>query len=188
MGLLREVENMIYTTQCASPLGVLLLAERDGALTGLWMEGQKYFPALTQEQARPCPDSPVLRAAGKWLDAYFAGERPEISALPLSPEGSDFRRRVWEKLCAIPYGQVKTYGQIARELERERGMWSACARAVGGAVGRNPVSIIIPCHRVVGSNGSLTGYAGGVERKLWLLRREGADLSGLRVPEEGTAL
>lgn len=179
---------MIYTTQCASPLGVLLLAERDGALTGLWMEGQKYFPALPHGQTRPCPDSTVLRAAAEWLDAYFAGERPEISALPLSPEGSGFRRRVWEKLCAIPYGQVRTYGQIARELEREQVIKSACARAVGGAVGRNPVSIIIPCHRVVGSDGSLTGYAGGVERKLRLLRLEGADLSSLRVPEKGTAL
>lgn len=174
---------MIYTTQCASPLGTVLLAERDGALTGLWMEGQKYFPKLPEGETRRCSDSPVLRAAEKWLDAYFAGERPEISALPLSPEGSGFRRRVWEKLCAIPYGQVRTYGQIARELEREQEMENACARAVGGAVGRNPVSIIIPCHRVVGANGSLTGYAGGVERKLWLLRREGADMSGLRVPE-----
>lgn len=168
---------MIYTAQYASPLGALLLAERDGALTGLWMEEQKYFPTLPEGETRPWPDSPVLRAAEKWLDAYFAGERPEISELPLSPEGSRFRRRVWEKLCGIPYGEVRTYGQIARELEREQAMESACARAVGCAVGRNPVSIIIPCHRVVGANGSLTGYAGGVERKLWLLRLEGADVT-----------
>lgn len=168
---------MVYTRLCSSPLGSLLLAERDGALTGLWMEGQKYFPSLSEQETRPCSNSPVLRAAEKWLTAYFAGEKPEISALPLSPEGSVFRRKVWERLCAIPYGQVRTYGEIARELAEESGTERSRARAVGGAVGHNPISIIIPCHRVVGADGTLTGYAGGVHRKLWLLRHEESDFA-----------
>lgn len=166
---------MIYTMRCASPLGGLLLAARDGALIGLWLDGQKYFPDFSRVEVCESRQEPALLAAHRWLEAYFAGERPDISALPLSPESSDFRRRVWEKLRAIPYGQVRTYSEIARELARDRGTDSACARAVGGAVGHNPISIIVPCHRVVGANGSLTGYAGGVERKRWLLRHEGAD-------------
>lgn len=179
---------MLYTMLCASPLGELLLAERDGALAGLWMTGQKYYPDLTGEETRESGRESVLLRARSWLDAYFAGERPEPDALPLSPEGSEFRRRVWERLCAIPYGAVISYGEIARELARERGLEAFSAQAVGGAVGHNPISVIIPCHRVVGANGSLTGYAGGVERKLWLLRHEGADLTGLSVPKRGTAL
>ncbi|MCM1237721.1 MAG: methylated-DNA--[protein]-cysteine S-methyltransferase, partial [Ruminococcus flavefaciens] len=109
-------------------------------------------------------------------------------ALALAPEGSGFRRRVWRRLCDVPYGEVVSYGEIARELARERGIESFSAQAVGGAVGHNPISIIIPCHRVVGTDGNLTGYAGGVERKLWLLRHEGVDVSGLVVPQKGTAL
>lgn len=179
---------MIYMTRYSSPLGELLLAERDGALVGLWLRGQKYFPDLRQEETGQCDSRTVLSEAKLWLDAYFKGGRPEISLLPLAPEGSEFRRRVWKRLCAIPYGETVSYGEIARDLARERGTETFSAQAVGGAVGHNPVSIIIPCHRVVGSNGSLTGYAGGVERKLWLLRHEGADTSGLYVPEKGTAL
>ncbi len=131
---------------------------------------------------------PVLLDARRWLEAYFAGEKPEISALTLAPEGSEFRRRVWRRLCEVPYGGTVSYGELARELARERGLESFSAQAVGGAVGHNPISIIIPCHRVVGAGGNLTGYAGGVERKLWLLRHEGTDVPGLKMPGKGTAL
>ena len=179
---------MIYTTRCASPLGELLLAERDGALIGLWMLGQKYFPVFMGEEVCESAGRPALSAARRWLDAYFAGERPEISPLTLGPEGSEFRRRVWKRLCEIPYGETVSYGEIARALACERGAESFSAQAVGGAVGHNPISIIIPCHRVVGADGSLTGYAGGVERKLWLLRHEGADMARLFIPKKGTAL
>lgn len=179
---------MIYTANLSSPLGELLLAERGGALIGLWMYGQKYFPAPFREEARENADRPVLNAARLWLEAYFAGERPEISSLPLAPEGSGFRRSVWKRLCEIPFGETRSYGGIAREIALERGQESFSPQAVGGAVGHNPISIIIPCHRVVGANGSLTGYAGGVERKLWLLRHEGVDVDRLFAPKKGTAL
>lgn len=188
MGHVRGAERMTYTLRCDSPLGELLLAARGGALVGLWLEGQKYYPELPAAEVRSGAREPVLLDAKRWLEAYFAGERPEISALALKPEGSEFRRRVWRRLCAIPYGEVVSYGEIARELARERGLESFSAQAAGGAVGHNPISIIIPCHRVVGSGGSLTGYAGGVERKLWLLRHEGANTLQLIVPKKGTAL
>ena len=148
-----------------SPIGRVLLREEDGALTGLWLEGQKYCPVEFPGDAH-WGDTPLLERAKDWLDQYFAGRRPSVSELPLNPRGTDFRCRVWRQLSRIPYGQTVTYGELARAL----GMGSP--RAVGNAVGRNPISIIIPCHRVLGSGGSLTGYAGGVERKKWLLDHE----------------
>ncbi len=131
---------------------------------------------------------PVFAQVKEWLDRYFAGEQPPIFALPLAPIGTDFRHRVWRKLITIPYGQTRTYGQLAQELADEDGNDKMSAQAVGGAVGHNPISIIIPCHRVVGADGSLTGYAGGVEKKVFLLEHEGVDMSGLTVPKKGTAL
>lgn len=152
-----------------SPVGRLTLAEDAGALAGLWLEGQRNFPAGLE----PCREpTPTLALAEDWLRRYFAGEKPEISQLPLKPAGSEFSRQVWEILCRIPYGSTVTYGAIAGELAQKRGLARMSARAVGGAVGRNPISIIIPCHRVVGSDGALTGYAGGLERKKWLLEWE----------------
>lgn len=133
-------------------------------------------------------DQPVLRIAKAWLDRYFAGEKPEISALPLCPAGSAFRQAVWQMLCEIPYGEVVTYGDIAQKMAARLGRKTMSSQAVGGAVGHNPISIIIPCHRVVGANGSLTGYAGGVDQKRKLLALEGADLSRLFAPAKGTAL
>lgn len=121
-----------------------------------------------------------------WLEAYFADDPQPVSDVPLAPRGSEFQQAVWKRLIAIPHGELTTYGAIASELKRERG--KASALAVGGAVGHNPISIIIPCHRVVGSDGSLTGYAGGIERKLWLLEHEGVDTGELYVPKRGTAL
>lgn len=147
-----------------SPLGKLTLAEENGALTGLWIEGQKYFPELGDVRWE---QTPVLTLAGDWLDRYFAGERPQSGLLPLNPRGTAFQRQVWKRLLDIPYGKTTTYAAIAGEIAAPRGRMSA--QAVGNAVGRNPISIVIPCHRVLGSQGQLTGYAGGLERKQWLL-------------------
>lgn len=162
---------MVYRSTCPSPLGLLTLASDGDALTGLWVEGQKYFglfpePPLTEDAL------PVFREARRWLEAYFAGERPDPRALPLAPQGSPFRHRVWQLLLDIPYGETAAYGELAARL-------GSSPRAVGGAVGHNPISLIIPCHRVLGAGGALTGYAGGLERKLWLLRHEGAVTGGI---------
>lgn len=168
-----------------SPIGAMTLAEENGALVGAWFEHQKYYPeALTAEYG----ETEIICQAESWLDAYFAGKCPDIGLLPLAPKGSDFRRQVWQLLCAIPYGETTTYAALAAQLAKARNIPRMSAQAVGGAVGHNPISIIIPCHRVVGADGSLTGYAGGVGNKLRLLRLEGADVSRLRVPTRGTAL
>ncbi len=174
-----------FITCRPSPVGRLTLCAEDCALTGLWIEGQDHFMQPAENDVVEAPDQPVLVAAGKWLDAYFAGRRPSIADLPLAPAGSDFRRRVWQLLCAIPYGTWTTYGHLARELAVQTGKKQMAAQAVGGAVGHNPLSIIIPCHRVLGSDGNLTGYAGGLHIKKWLLEHEGADLSGCFMPKDG---
>lgn len=179
---------MYYTMGYDSPIGRLLLAERDGALTGLWMEGQKYYCDSLQGERLEKADTEVLHQAGVWLDRYFKGEKPSAGELPLAPEGSAFRREVWKLLCEIPYGEVTTYGEISKKIAAARGLSNMSAQAVGGAVGHNPISIIIPCHRVVGTNGSLTGYAGGLEKKIKLLTLEGVDMDKLSVPARGTAL
>ena len=157
----------------SSPLGPLLLASDGDALTGLWLDGQKYYAAGLAEDASEDPSLPVLRAAADWLDAYFAGQRPDPRALPLDPRGSAFQKLVWELLKDIPFGETTTYGVLAAKAENQLGRRTS-ARAVGTAVGHNPISIIVPCHRVLGASGSLTGYAGGLKKKAWLLRHEGA--------------
>ena len=167
-----------------SPVGMLTLSSDGTALTGLWLEGQKYFGAGLPDAVKET-DLPVFEQASAWLDAYFA-KAPLPALPPLAPQGSPFRQAVWRLLLEIPYGTVTTYGALARTL-RDRGI-SAAAQAVGGAVGHNPISILIPCHRVVGSDGSLTGYAGGVANKQFLLELEGVDMTGLYVPTRGTAL
>lgn len=154
-----------------SPLGRMTMASTDGtALTGLWFDGQKYFPTERLREAHEA-ELPLFRQTREWLDEYFAGGIPDFTP-PLSFGGSSFRTAVWEFLLRIPYGSTVTYGQIAAELAAKRGVLVS-ARAVGGAVGRNAVSVIVPCHRVLGSGGSLTGYAGGLARKRALLRLEG---------------
>lgn len=163
----------MYYTRYESPLGTLTIAGDGDGLRGLWMEGQKYFGFGLGETWENRDDLPVFGQARAWLDAYFSGQRPEPAALPLNPAGSAFRRAVWDILLAIPYGGTLSYLDIARRIAQASGRPSS-ARAVGGAVGHNPLSLIIPCHRVVGADGSLTGYAGGLERKRWLLRHEGA--------------
>lgn len=179
---------MIDVMQYDSPIGKLFLAEKGGALIGLWMEGQKYFMGSLKAETKECDGSPVLNQAKKWLDRYFHKEMPLISELPLSPGGSDFRREVWNILCDIPYGQVTTYGEISRKIAARRGLSRMSAQAVGGAVGHNPISIIIPCHRVVGTNGSLTGYAGGIAKKIHLLTLENVQMDSLSIPAKGIAL
>lgn len=179
---------MLYSTHYSSPLGLIMLASDGDNLVGLWLEGQKYFAGTVAEEIAEQPDVPVLVAARYWLDRYFAGQRPAISDLPLAPKGGAFRRAIWDILCEIPYGEVTTYGEIAKKMAVQMNKASMSAQAVGGAVGHNPISIIIPCHRVVGANGSLTGYAGGIGTKIKLLAHEGVDMSHLFVPDRGTAL
>ncbi|MDY6080750.1 MAG: methylated-DNA--[protein]-cysteine S-methyltransferase [Eubacteriales bacterium] len=177
---------MIYTQHYDSPLGGILLAADETGLTGLWFDGEKYYAdnLAAEHEAR---DTQALGAAKRWLDVYFAGKEPDFLP-PLHPIGSAFRKEVWQLLLEIPYGQTTTYGALARRLAERRGLRHMSAQAVGGAVGHNEISILIPCHRVVGTSGSLTGYAGGIDKKLSLLRLEQADLSGFFVPTKGTAL
>lgn len=143
------------------------MASDGKSLTGLWFEGQKYFEATLHTEPQTDDSLEVFKTAKDWLNRYFKGENPKISELSLAPDGSEFRQKVWEILCTIPYGSTMTYKEIANKL----GL-NMSPQAIGGAVGHNPISIIIPCHRVIGTNGSLTGYAGGIERKIKLLELE----------------
>ena len=177
---------MVSICHYESPLGGVLLAADESGLTGLWFEGQKYFADnLPAERAER--ETETLALAKRWLDIYFAGKEPDFMP-PLHPVGSPFRRAVWELLLEIPYGQTTTYGELSRRLAAKMGIAHMSAQAVGGAVGHNEISIIIPCHRVVGTGGSLTGYAGGVDKKVKLLELERADMRGFFVPKKGTAL
>lgn len=155
-----------------SPIGRLTAASDGTNLTGLWLEGQKYYGA-TLENPIVRQDLPVFALLKQWLDVYFAGGQPDV-VLPLAPSGSEFRQAVWGALIEIPYGTIVTYGDIAKQLRQSGMAPKASARAVGGAVGHNPIAILIPCHRVMGASGSLTGYAGGVEAKAHLLQLEKA--------------
>lgn len=180
-----RLHNMHYQINYKSPIGNMTVV-CDGQkkhIIGLWIEGQKYFQATLSKEPAPGENVPVLQNAVSWLDAYFAGKKPAISELPLAPEGGAFRQEVWKILCEIPYGGVTTYGEIAKKMAVGMGRESMSAQAVGGAVGHNPISVIIPCHRVVGTNGSLTGYAGGIDRKIKLLAHEGVDVSAFSMPK-----
>ena len=179
---------MYYSTTYLSPVGLVTLASDGEALVGLWIENQKYFASTVPGERIERDDLPVFISVKKWLDRYFAGEKPESSELPLAPMGGEFRQKVWEILCQIPYGETMTYGEIAKKLAASMNKPSMSSQAVGGAIGHNPISIIIPCHRVLGAKGSLTGYAGGVDKKLWLLTHEGVAIEKLTVPVKGTAL
>lgn len=177
---------MVYIQKYASPVGDMLLAADEIGLTGVWFDGEKFFadnlPVKHEER-----ETATLAAAKRWLDIYFTGKKPDFTP-PLHPVGSPFRMKVWGILLQIPYGQTVTYGWIARELAAHEGLARMSAQAVGGAVGHNEISIIIPCHRVVGTSGSLTGYAGGLDRKIALLKTEHVDMSRFFVPKKGTAL
>ena len=160
----------MYKTTIPSPVGLLTLASDGTALTGLWLDGQKYFAATLDPHAEESNVLPVFTQTAQWLDVYFSGEIPPALP-PLAPQGSLFRQVVWKLLLEVPRGQTTTYGTLA-QLMRQQGL-SASAQAVGGAVGHNPISILIPCHRVLGADGNLTGYAGGIEIKRRLLQLEG---------------
>ncbi len=177
-----------YSKRCSSPVGEITLICDDYNILGLWIKGQKYFGDTVSGEFTEDPDNEILNRGKSWLDDYFAGKKPEISSLPLAPIGGKFRQEVWKILMEIPYGEVTTYGKIAKEIIKRTGVTNMSSQAVGGAVGRNPISIIIPCHRVVGSSGSLTGYAGGIDVKMKLLEHEGVDMSKLFVPKTRTAL
>ena len=177
---------MIYASRYKSPIGNILLASDEEGLTGLWFEGQKYFANTLPDEHIP-QETEILTETIKWLDMYFSGEEPNFTP-PLHPSGSSFRQAVWQLLLQIPYGQTITYGEIARRMAEVKKVPRMSAQAVGGAVGHNEISIIIPCHRVVGTNGSLTGYGGGIDKKISLLNLEHADMSHLFIPKKGTAL
>ena len=177
---------MICTQRYASPVGGILIAADEQGLTGLWFDNQKYF-ADTLPKDAVAQSTPILADAARWLDIYFSGREPDFLP-PLHPQGSAFRQAVWALLLQIPYGQTVTYGELARQLAEKQGRPRMSAQAVGGAVGHNKISIIIPCHRVVGTGGSLTGYAGGIDRKVKLLALEQADMTRFFVPKTGTAL
>ena len=177
---------MVYTCKYKSSIGDILLATDEIGLIGLWFEGQKYFANTLPDEHIP-QETEILTETIKWLDMYFSGEEPNFTP-PLHPSGSSFRQAVWQLLLQIPYGQTITYGEIARRMAEVKKVPRMSAQAVGGAVGHNEISIIIPCHRVVGTNGSLTGYGGGIDKKISLLNLEHADMSHLFIPKKGTAL
>ncbi|MBR5745429.1 MAG: methylated-DNA--[Muribaculaceae bacterium] len=178
---------MDYTTHYQSPLGGITLASDGEALVGLWFDGQKYFAVTLDKQHEERDDLPVFDETRRWLNTYFDGKAPDFTP-KLGMRVSDFRKRVWEIMLAIPFGHTLTYGDIARQFASERGIPTMSTQAVGGAVGHNSISLIIPCHRVVGTDGSLTGYAGGIDKKLRLLQMEGALQHDFFVPTRGTAL
>lgn len=169
---------MLYYTEYPSPMGNLTIAGDETCIMGLWIEGQKYFLGTLCEKPVKKDDIKVFQDTKDWLDRYFAGEKPGPGELPLAPIGGRFRQEVWKRLCKIPYGEVTTYGAIAKEIGELHGKKTMSAQAVGGAVGHNPISIIIPCHRVIGGDGSLTGYAGGLDKKCKLLKLEGGIVYG----------
>lgn len=176
---------MPYLARYPSPLGPLTAGSDGESLTGLWFDGQKYFADTLTGLYEKKPLL-VFAQTERWLACYFSGREPDFTP-PLKPEGSVFRKAVWEILLSIPYGKTITYGEIASVLAERTGR-RVSAQAVGGAVGHNPISLIIPCHRVMGAKGNLTGYAGGLDKKLSLLELEGVDTSSFYMPKKGSAL
>lgn len=178
---------MFYKTNYNSPLGSITLASDGKNLVGVWLKGQKYFADTVNEEMIENDSLEIFNKTKLWLDKYFRCEKPDISELHLTPIGNEFRQSVWKILCEIPYGEVMTYGDIANKIAKQRGLSRMSAQAVGGAVGHNPISIIIPCHRVVGQNGNLTGYAGGIKTKIKLLEHENVNMKKLFIPKKSTA-
>lgn len=198
---------MIYYKTYESPVGLLYVSCENGEITGLWPENDRYYPEdfkspmenldiifadfetfLNYDESELELANATIDLAFGWLDRYFSNKQPNPSELPFRLKGSTFQMEVWNELLDIEYGQVITYGDIAKSLAAKRGIKRMAAQAVGGAVGKNPISIIVPCHRVVGSNGNLTGYGGGLDMKISLLESEGVDMSKLYRPKKGTAL
>lgn len=172
---------MIYTTYYNSPIGKILLASKNKKLVGLWIEGQKHYLGNIKEELVPKDNEEIFVKTKKWLDEYFKGNKPEISELEFELIGTNFRKSVWKLLCKIQYGEVITYGMLAKELMKIMNKEKMSARAVGSAVAHNPISIIIPCHRVIGKNGNLTGYASGINNKIKLLKHENVDIDNIKL-------
>ena len=177
---------MEYVSHYESPFGDITLASDGEALIGLWFDKQKYFADALDEKHEE-KELQIFEQTKRWLDIYFSGKEPDFTP-PLRMKTTLFRRAVWEIMLTIPYGKTMTYGEIAKKIAEQKGIKQMSAQAVGGAVGHNSISLIIPCHRVVGANGSLTGYAGGIEKKIRLLTLEKADISKFFIPQKGTAL
>ena len=177
---------MQYINHYQSPVGDILLAADTEGLTGLWFDGQKHY-ASCLDPAHEEKNLPIFEDAKRWLTIYFSGQEPDFMPR-LHMIGSSFQLSIWKILQKIPYGNTMTYGEISEIIAKQRGLPHMSAQAVGGAIARNRISVIIPCHRVVGTNGSLTGYAGGIDRKVTLLHLEKADMKHLFVPQKGTAL
>ena len=177
-----------YKTTIESVIGEITLGSDGENLVGLWTDGQRYFGDTVPNEMLPNDNLNIFAITKDWLNRYFEGKKPQISELPLAPIGGEFRQTVWKMLTEIPYGKVITYGELAQKIAKQRGIERMSAQAVGGAVGHNPISIIIPCHRVVGANGNLTGFSGGIEMKLQLLQHEGVDINRFYIPTKGTAL
>lgn len=177
---------MTYTYHYNSPLGGITLSSNGTELTGLWFDGQKYFgDTLTKKYEEK--SLPIFEQSARWLDIYFSGKAPDFTPL-LYMQTTPFRKAVWKIMLTIPFGKTMTYGEIAKRIAKQKGLPKMSAQAVGGAVAHNSISLIIPCHRVVGTNGSLTGYAGGIEKKIQLLTLEQTDMSSFFIPKKGTAL
>lgn len=177
---------MQYTTTYSSPLGEILLACDEIGLTGLWFDGEKYYADHLDPEHKE-RNTPIFEQVERWLTIYFSGKEPDFMP-PVHMIGTPFQLSVWEILRKIPYGETVTYGDIAKEIAAQKGLFRMSAQAVGGAVGHNEISIIVPCHRVVGTNGSLTGYAGGIDKKVKLLTLEKAYKDNFFIPKKGTAL
>lgn len=168
-----------------TPLGDVVLAAEGAALVGCYINGQPGYRALLDQDAREADDLPVLAQARGWLARYFAGKRPDPSELVLAPVGTGFQHEVWDQIAQIPYGRTSSYGELADLIVLSRGGGRMSAQAVGGAVGKNPLSIIVPCHRVLAAGGRIGGYAGGLDKKLALLAHEGVDTTEMALPQTG---
>jgi len=184
---IQRTETMQYTNHYHSPLGEILLAGDGTSLTGLWFVEHQRFVAQTLDKEHEEKDLPLFESVKNWLDCYFTGKEPDFMP-QLYFTGTDFQKEVQRILLSIPYGETTTYGAIAKQMARQRGIACMSARAIGSAVGHNPISIIIPCHRVVGANGSLTGYGGGMDRKIRLLELEHINTGLFYVPKQGSTL
>lgn len=178
----------MYVTEYDTGIaGKLTLGADEKGLCGSWFNNDRYYLTGIDEPLERNDQLPIFQKTSEWLERYLAGERPDPHELALHPRGTEFQKRVWSELSNIPYGTVVTYGDIARGVERAAGKRTS-ARAVGGAVGRNPFCLIVPCHRVIGASGSLTGFGGGIPLKIALLKHEGVDMQRFKIPTKGTAL